>query len=79
MLTLQELKETIAKEVKKNKFPFEEAMSKTPTFTPNGECFEAIDLGVNKDLLLMLEEEQETFLFRGQDGQRYSLYRHMHL
>lgn len=79
MLTLQELKVTIAEEVEKNKFPYEEAMSKIPEFTPNGECFEAIDMGAGKDFFLMPEEDQETFLFRGQ-GQEYipcypSIYR----
>lgn len=74
MLTLQELKETIAEEVKKNKFPYEEAMSKIPEFTPNGECFEAIDMGKSKDFFLMPEEEQETFLFRGQSQEYDTCY-----
>ena len=66
MMDLQTLKETIAAEIEKTKLPYDKGLEKVPFLVPNGECFEAIDLGNNKELYLFPEEGQKTFLFRGQ-------------
>jgi len=66
ILTLQELKETIVAETKENRFPYEKGLEKAPFLLPDGKRFEAIDMGKDKDMYLVPEEQQEVFLFRGQ-------------
>lgn len=66
ILTLQELKETIVAEIKENRFPYEKGLEKAPFLLSDGKRFEAIDMGKDKDMYLVPEEQQEVFLFRGQ-------------
>lgn len=69
MLSLQELKDTIAGEIKKTKLPCEEGLEKVPFLVPDGKCFEAINMGKGKDLYLVPEEVQKLFLYRGQTSE----------